>query len=596
MTRNKLEGVYLPRTDIEDWEITIGGTAYRRSAPGPVASATIQLDAIGCLTSGSISLKKPGSVPRPFEQQVLVSVLSRSRGWIPICRACLPPATPDAPQEWTLELQPGEMRNMDGYFDGSLVRYVAGVDGAAADSWKETNRTVVERVLKANPSASIGVDWAGEVVLATPEAGSPVQVSRARFYDWKWQPEVVLPYATESRWDGGKGWAKGEYQGVTRPPCTPRKAIDAGEVIFNEGVYPSGPNVLSQKEVILGWQKDGAAEVIRYTEQDAPLELTRPATRKIRAWQYAHVSVYDLQSWYEGSALAGQSDEQVTTQEQAVQAQQAAYNLALSTLGEGHPLVLQEAERLADARNLLRLLRVTQVVQSYYEPLTAKLSYGFVGQDLGPGVVTGLVAWISSVPWDAAAVGEPLGLDATNPDPQNPLATNVEGVEQNHVVHPFASPNTLMVCEAPLGELSQASSGLPWQPSALTIPETYFRGSMSATLAACMDTQWADAQDAKLAELIADGQEPTATGVAGSGFSQSFGTGATLTGDPPPGMSFDGGLLHGTPTAAGVYTVMVDGQEKTIWVKDTPPSRQWDGRWFFHVAAWWAIIYRGQDS
>lgn len=521
MNRNKLEGLWIPRKDIEDWEVNIGGAVYRRSAPGPVSSCRVQLDSIGCLTSGSITLKKPGSIPRPFEQQVLVSVKSRSRGWIPVCLGCLPPAKPDAPQEWTLELQPGEVRDMDGYFDGSLVGYVAGVDGAEANVWTETNRAVVDRVLKANPSASIGVDWEGEVILATPESGSPVYVSRAHFYDWKMQPEVVLPYATESRWDGGKGWAKGEYTGRPRPPCTPRKAVDAGQVEFKNTVSAAGPPLLYQRELIHNLEGEEG-----FIERDVTWETSKPLTSKVTASQYALVSVYDLQTWFEQSALAAQDFEEITKLEGEVKTNQGAYDLALETLGPDDPVTQQAATDLADAQNQLRLSkRYNRDIQSGYEPLSALLSYGFVGMDLGDGVVTGCTMWISTQPWDEYAVGPPLDPDEHNPDPGRPLGGAIEGVEGGSIAHPFASPNTLLVGQSALMELTQVSEGQPWQTGDVAVPESYFRSPLSAALARSMDEMWRQRYDP----------------------------------DPPP-------------------------------EDEKPPSASWGGRWYFHVAAWWSAV------
>lgn len=598
MNRQTLEGVWIPRADLVDWEVLIGGVSYRSSTPGPISTARVQLDSIGCLTSGSLALKRPGTIPRPFEQLVQISLLSRTRGWVPVAQGILPPATPDGPNEYTLEIQPCEVRDLDGYYDGSLITY--NTLDTDTDGYTDTNRAVVDRALKANPSASIGVDWNGEVLLAQPGDGSPVQISRARWYDWKSTGEVVLPYGTESRWAGPAGWARGEYKGIKRPAWAPRKAVDAGEVTYKEGVQPTGPLVVHQRELVLGEQTVGDSITIMAMDQvvmrDVRLATGGPTVRRITAEQYAHVSVYDLQAWFEGSALAGQDNEQLTQAQTALALAEGAYNLAASTLGESHPVTVQAAEDLADARNVVRLAQVDQVVGSFYEPLSGKLSYGFVGQDLGAGVVTGLTMWISTVPWDKQAVGDPVPAE-DNPDPDAPLSeAPLEGIEGAGIVHPFASPHTLMVAEAPLGELSQASEGIPWQPSALTIPESYFRSSMKVKLAASLNARWASKREEEELGRESEGTLPDIRVTVGQRFSQGFGAGAALQGALPPGLSFDGGLLYGAPTAEGEFEVTIGGQKHVIWVYGASPSRTWPGRWYFHVAAWWQTIAQASQA
>ncbi|KQR40741.1 hypothetical protein [Deinococcus sp. Leaf326] len=604
MNRQTLEGVWIPRADLVDWEVLIGSESYRSSTPGPISTARIQLDGIGCLASGSLALKRPRSIPRPFKQLVQVNLLSRTHGWVPVCQGILPPAKPDALNEWTLEILPLEVVDLDGYYDGRLITYNTLDPGA--DSYTDTNRAVVDRALKANPSASIGVDWTGAVLLARPGDGSPVQISRARWYDWKSTGEVVLPYGTESRWAGPAGWARGEYKGIERPAWAPRKAVDAGEVTYKEGVQPTGPAVVNQREVILSDAFAPAAAAMRLTtnigpnqrliERDLPLSQSGPTVRRVSANQYAHVSVYDLQAWFEGSALAGQDNEQLTQAQSALALADGAYNLALTTLGEGHPVTVQAAEDLADARDVVRLAQVDQVVGSFYEPLSGKLSYGFVGQNLGPGVVTGLTMWLSTVPWDEQAVGVPVAAE-DNPDPDAPLSeTPLEGIEGAGIVHPFASSRTLMVAEAPLGELSQASQGMPWQPSALTIPESYFRSSMKVKLAASLNARWASKREEAELGREEEGTLPDIRVTVGQRFSQSFGAGAGLQGALPPGLSFDGGLLHGAPTAEGEFEVTIGGQKHVIWVYGASPGRGWAGRWYFHVAAWWQIIFQEETQ
>lgn len=596
MNRQTLEGVWIPRADLVDWEVLIGSESYRSSAPGPISTARIQLDGIGCLASGSLALKRLGTIPRPFEQLVQVNLLSRTHGWVPVCQGILPPAKPDALNEWTLEIQPLEVVDLDGYYDGRLITY--NTLDAGADSYTDTNRAVVDRALKANPSASIGVDWTGAVLLARPGDGAPVQISRARWYDWKSTGEIVLPYGTESRWAGGPGWARGEYKGIERPAWAPRKAVDAGEVTYKDFLSPVGPPVIHQREVVMGENRGGASlmrfDLPRVVVRDLRLSTGGPTVQRITAEQYAHVSVYDLQAWFEGSALAGQDNEQLTQAQTALALAEGAYNLAASTLGETHPVTVQAAEDLADARNVVRLSQVDQAVGSFYEPLSAKLSYGFVGQNLGPGVVTGLTMWISTVPWDDQAVGEPVPIE-DNPDPDGPLSgPPLEGIEGAGIVHPFASARTLLVSEANLGELSQASQGMPWQSSPMKISEAYFRSSMKVKLAASLNARWASQREEEELGREGEGTLPDIRITVGQRFSQGFGAGAALQGALPPGLSFDGGLLHGAATTEGEFEVTIGGQKHVIWVYGASPSRTWDGRWYFHVAAWWQTI--GQET
>lgn len=495
MERRTLQGLYLPRDDIIGWAVTLAGERHTHENPGPIGPFEVELDAIGCVGGGSLNLLRPVTVPAPWTAEVLIEFLSKRYGWVPVGRAGLPPVKPGLAYEYSVDLMPLEERHLDGYYDGSVVYDTLGLEPA---EWTATNRQVVEKALRANPEASVGTDWTGRVLLARPQDGEPALLSRAQFYDWRDTGEVVLPFGTESRWDGGKGWIKGEFLGIPRPPLTPRRAVNADAPEFEEVTRPTGPPVLHQREVIVTGTVYEPFRVVR----DAPLNVDTPSARTVEAIAYAHITVLDLQDWYARSALAGQSQEEVERIGKRLGEEQGAYELARTALGDAHPVTVEAARKVAAAGRLLRLARLNTAVQSTYEALAAKLSYGFVAQDLGPGVLTGVMAWVSRVSWDTQVLG------------------NLSG-GLGPLLEPLYSPNTLVLTESPLYELESAG-GHPWQPSALIIPEQYFRTNMAPNLAAQMDAVW----------------------------EQSF--------DPDP---------------------VPEGAE--------PPSVDWDGRWYLHVAAWW---------
>lgn len=551
MERGLMQGLWLPRRDITDWKIEFSdGQVYTRARPGPVAQAEVELDAIGCLSSGSIKLVRPRHPVFPaFSFTAQVSVLSRSHGWVPVALGFIPQASPDADEEYTLEMRRMEELTLDGYYDGSVVHNTLGPEPV---EWNETNRSVVDRVLKRSPTASIGTDWAGRVMLARPEDGSPVRVSRAHFYDWKNKPDIVLPYLTAARWDGGPGWRRGEYRGIPRPPLTPERVQDAGEVKFEEIKQPYGMPVVTRRELTVRVATEGEESpgglpglILEVGDLKQPLGAGK-LLQRVKGNQYAAVVVLDPQRWYEGSALMGQDNEEVKKLQQEVTLAQQAYALAAETLGEDSPLARQESQTLQGAQAQLRLARVeSQGEGSDYEPLSALLPLGFEPHDVGEGIITGATMWLSTLPWDDAAVGPPPVTTpdptpppdgpatpsdpATDPvrppgDPDAPLGEG-EGIEGPAIVHPLASPATLQVFEAPMTELTSNAEGKPYQMSQLKIPESYFRGPLAPALAKLMDKAWRERYDP----------------------------------DEPP-----------------------EGEE--------PPSKAWGGRWYLHVAVWWQAV------
>lgn len=499
MNRRPMQGLYLPREDLIGWAVTLMGERYTHENPGPIGPFEVELDAIGCLAGGSIELLRPLRLPSAFSTQVFIELLSKQHGWVPVARGCVPPVKSGGLHKYSLELMPLEDRHLDGYYDGSVVYDTLGLGPA---EWNKTNRQVVEERLRAFPDASIGTDWNGQVILARPTDGEPAQVSRGRFYDWRDTGEVVLPYATESRWDGGRGWQKGEYRGIARPECAPRRAVDAEAVGFFERIEPSGPRVVHRREVVATL---GADNSLSLETRDIP-----EGHRTVTAAGYAHVTVLDMHDWWLRSALPGQDRSQIEDLEKELGLQQEAYKLALDTLGPEHEVVQQAADRVSTTGRQLQLAQIGTEQQSDYEPLSAKLNYGFLGKpepgDNGrpflPPIVTGLFCWISTQPWDAK-VFEPT-------------------LEEPDLVAPTRSEHSLFVLRADLADLEGTTASRPWTPGELTIPEQYFRQNMLPTLAKQMDALWGQSFDPDL---------------------------------PPEG--------------------------------EGPPSKDWDTRWYLHIAAWW---------
>lgn len=530
MERNILQGLWLPRDDLIGWRVQFSdGQACTHDAPHPLAQGTVELDANGCLSSGSLNLVRPRSAVFPaFTLSAGLSLLSRTLGWVPVGQGFIPPARQDGLEEWTLDLRPMEDLTLDGYHDGSVAHNTLGGEPAA---WNETNRAVIERALKRSPTASVGVDWAGRMILARPEDGSPVRLSRVHFHTWKNLPDVVLPYLTAARWDGGPGWMKGEYRGVVRPPLTPLRVQDAGAVTFEEVTRPAGIPVVTRQELTVEITPEGETDtpgLTGLTLNTADLKQPLGAgklVQRVKGNQYAAVVVLDPQAWYRGSALAGQENEEVKKWQEEAQLAQNTYALAVETLGPDSPLAAQEWQALQTAQAQLRLALVEGgQVESDYEPLSALIPLGFEPHDVGEGIVTGATMWLSTLPWDDAAVGPP---PTENPDPDAPLGEG-EGIEGPAIIHPHASPATIQVFEAPMTELTSVSEGKAYQMSQLKIPESYFRGPLGPALARLMDKAWQEKYDP----------------------------------DEPP-----------------------EGEE--------PPSKGWDGRWYLHVAAWWQAVALG---
>jgi hypothetical protein len=498
--RGALTGLYLPREDLLGWKIEISSEIYTHDDPGPISEAEVSLDAVGCLLSGRISLKAPRHPIFPaYRFTALLWLLSRTHGWVDVGVGFIPPARQDGREEWTLELRPNEELDIDGYFDGRLLGGHNTL-GADAGGWNETNQTVVSRILERFPTAMLGTYSDGTVVLARPEDGSPVNVSQANFYDFKSTGLVTLPYATESRWDGGPGWSKGQHNGISRPPLTPRKAVDAGSVTFVETVLPSGPPLIREEELTIG-------EVGEATVSTAA--VTGLIKRKVTAEQYAYVRVYDLEAWYEGSALPGQDNELVKSLRLAVSNAQGAFALSHDTLGPDAALTRLEQQRLQSAEAQLRVARVGQgSIQSTYEPLTAKISLGFVlegfssidypaalyATDRGDSLLTGTSMWISRSPWDPEAIGQ-------RSDPDNPDASDL--------IHPMISADTIKLFDTPLDELTFDARNTPFQQGSLEIPANYFRGPMAPALASIMDQQWRESFDPD--EPPQDAEPPSAS-------------------------------------------------------------------------------------
>lgn len=508
--RSPLQGLWLPREDILGWRVQIGSETYDHTDPGPFAQIDIELDGVGCLTSGSAALKRPRHPIFPGYRFTLeLFLLSAAHGWVEVGTGFVPPAREDGREEYSLELRPMEELNIGGYFNGSLLtgRNTLGAD---VGEWNETNETVISRILKRSPTAMLGTHADGTVILARPEDGQFVEVSQNRFYDWKGTGLVTLPYATESRWDGGPGWRKGQYGGIARPPLTPRKAIDAGSVAFVEVVQSSGPPLVHEEELTIGLVADDAV-----TGTD--VGTTQMLKRSINAEQYAYVRVYDLEAWYEGSSLPGQDNQLVTALKDELGTAQGAYAIAHDTLGPDNALTEIERGKMLDAETAIRVARFQGGQQeSDYEPLSAKLSLGFVLDsftvDSGhppASLITGTTMWTSKKSWDTAAVG-------VNPDNTDPDASSL--------IHPFLSPDTIEVSDMPIVELDDRVRNTPFQQGNLTIPDGNFRGPRGPKLAELMDKQWREGFDPE---------------------------------EPP------------------------DDAE--------PPSRAWDGKWYFYIAAWWRV-------
>jgi len=518
--------MYLPRDDLIGWRVEIGQDSYTNDGPGPIAQVDVELDAVGCLTSGSIALKRPRHPIFPaYQFTAKLWLQSKTYGWVDVALGYIPPAKENGREEWSLELRPLEELAMNGYFDGALLGGHNTL-GSEIGDWKETNEAVVSRILQRNPTAMLGTHADATVVLARPEDGTPVNISQARFYAWKSTGLVTLPFGTESRWDGGPGWQKGSYTGISRPPLTPRKAVDAGQVEFKEVTRPAGPPMVGEYELFVGEVKSapppnaGAA----IAGQNGLIKRT------VTAEQYAYVRVYDLEAWFEGSALAGQDNDLIKTLKEALTGAQGAYALAHDTLGSDNDFTQLEQSRMLDAETAIRVARWQQgSVQSDYEPLTAKLSTGFVLEkfqrydvynvnlsDVLPSddasILTGTTMWISKKSYDEASLGEvtPPGPDA---DP-----------DYSRLVHPLLSSDTIKIFDTHVVELDGESRNTPFQQGALTIPPDYFRGPLGPALAALMDKQWKESFDPE---------------------------------DPPEGAE--------------------------------PPSRSWDGKWYFYVASWWAV-------
>ena len=517
--RQVLQGLYLPRDDLIGWRVEIGQDSYTNDDPGPISQVDVELDAVGCLTSGSIALKRPRHpIFSAYRFTALLSLLSKTHGWVEVGTGYIPPAKEGGREEWSLELRPQEELAMNGYFDGSLLGGHNTL-GTEVGDWKETNEAVVSRILQRNPTAMLGTHADGTVVLARPEDGTPVNISQARFYEWKSTGLVTLPFGTESRWDGGPGWRKGSYTGLSRPPLTPRKAVDAGEVTFQEVTRPNGPMLVREEELIIG----------EVPNLDLPFGASVAGQnglikRTVTAEQYAYVRVYDLEAWFEGSALAGQDNDLIKQLKDDLSAAQGAYRLAHDVLGENDHFTLIEQRQMQAVESQIRVARWKKGgVESDYEPLTALISLGFVLETLygpdwpyyqpkeGASLLTSTVMWVSKSPWDEQAIGVQTGEDA---DP-----------DASDLIHPLLSSDTIKVFETSLDELDEKSRNTPFQQGSLTIPPDYFRGPKGPALASLMDKQWKESFDPE---------------------------------EPP-----DDAL---------------------------PPSRTWDGKWYFYIAAWWKRV------
>ena len=500
--RKALEGMYLPRDDLIGWRVETGQGSYTNEAPGPIAQVDVELDAVGCLTSGSVALKRPRHPVFPaYRFTAKLWLQSKTQGWVDVALGFIPPAREDGREEWSLELRPMEELAMGGYADGALLGGHNTL-GTEIGGWKETNEAVISRILQRSPAAMLGTHADGSTVLARPEDGSPVNVSQARFFEWKSTGLVTLPYATESRWDGGPGWRKGAFTGIARPPLTPRKAVDAGEVEFKEVIQASGPPLIGEQELIVG-------EVKAAAPSGDPPPAGNPAPsiagqlglikRTVTAEQYAYVRVYDLGAWFEGSALAGQDNDLIKTLKDQLKTAQGAYALAHDTLGQKDHFTGIEQGRMLDAESAIRVARWKQGgVESDYEPLTAKLSIGFVleefkkydvyrinlidiEKDDDPSILTGTSMWISRSGGDEDAVGE-----QTDPD---------TGTGDDGLVHPLLSTSTIKIFDTHVVELDKESRNTPFQQGALTIPPDYFRGPLGPALASLMDKQWKESFD-----------------------------------------------------------------------------------------------------
>ncbi|GAA5513655.1 hypothetical protein Dcar01_02399 [Deinococcus carri] len=403
--REALEGMYLPRSDLTGWRVDIGDQVFTQQDPGPIQQIDIELDSIGCLTGGTLALKSPRHpLFPPFTVAARVWVASRTRGLVPVAVGFVPGPREDGREEYTLELRPMEQISLKDYFDGTF----AGATGAVAQpsGWLQKNEEVVQEALKGRPKASIGVAHDGRVYLAEPGDGQPVRVPRQQFYEWKSTGYVDVPYATRSRWDGGPGWRKGEYVGIARPPYAERRAVDAGEVQFVEVTRDAGPPVITVAELTVNAASDEdlAAAGLDGTGKTPVVGIAPPSQvvkKTVVAEQYALVHVYDLGAWYEGSALPGQDNELVKKLQDAVNAAQAAFLTAHDVLGPDNAFTREEQDQLDYARNQLRLGKLgANDHQSDYEPLTAKLSTGFV---------------LDALLWQPLAGGE----DPSDPPPQD---------------------------------------------------------------------------------------------------------------------------------------------------------------------------------
>lgn len=549
-----LEGIYIPREDFAGWEIQIGGEVYTDTNPDPIALISCELDAIGTLTGASIALKSPRHpIFPPYTVQAWIRVLSKTRGTIEVCTGYVPGPSEDGREEYTLEMRPLEELSKRDYFDGTFGNAAGELNEAGA--WMAKNEEVISSALKGRPKASIGVATDGRVYLTEPAGGQPVQVSQARFHKWKSTGFVDVPYATRSRWDGGRGWLKGEYVGIQRPAYAPRVALDAGEVTFREIVRETGPPLVTVAELVVNPAPDeyAGAELDSSgnpTTDPPPGSNTTPPLPgggefdpvnpsggvvkvSTSAEQFAVVHVYDLGAWYAGSALAGQENETVKKLQDAVNAAQNAFRLSADVLGTDHPFTKLEGQQVGEAQNRLRLGQIGEGdKQSGYEPLTARLSTGFVldafiwqptepptqseisPSKIGYTLLTGTTVWLSTSAFDTAAVGLATeGQDAGTPE------------QFVSLIHPLESESTIKVFASHLVELDEYSRNTPFQQGALEIPPEYFRSPMGPNLAAILDEKWR----------------------------QSFEP------DPPPEDQF-------------------------------PPSETWDGEWYFYIACWWRVM------